>query len=99
MSGLGRLWRGDLALPDVFWTWAVFGGLAINLASSAVFLFLIMADRPLAAFAAGYGPSLPYNGVVAIGVWRSADRYRGERRWAELARIVTVAGMVVLSLT
>ena len=99
MNSLYRLWRGELPLSDAFWNWAVFGGLAINVASSALFLFLIWVDRPISAFIAGYAPSLPYNVIVTIGVWRSAELYVGDRRWAELARIVTIIGMVLLSAT
>ncbi len=99
MTSLCRLWRGKLALPDAFWNWAVFGGLVINVASSALFLFLITADRPFIAYVAGYAPSVPYNVIVSVGVWRSAERYAGERRWADLARIVTIIGMVLLSVT
>ena len=99
MTSLYRLWRGEIALPVAFWNWAVFGGLSINVASSALFLFLIMADRPISAYIAGYVPSVPYNVIVAIGVWRSAERFAGDRRWAELARIVTIIGMVLLSVT
>ena len=99
MNSLCRLWRGELSLPDAFWNWAIFGGLAINIASSALFLFLIEADRPISAVIAGYAPSLPYNVIVTVGVWRSAEHYVGERRWAELARTVTIIGMVLLSVT
>ena len=99
MTGLRRLWRGELELADAFWTWAVLVGLAVNLSTSAALLFLVMENRPIAAFVAGYAPSVPYNVIVAVGVWRSADRYDGERRWADLARIVTVTGMAILSLT
>ena len=99
MNSARRLWRGELALADAFWSWAVVGGLAINLATSAALLVLIMDDRPIAAFIAGYAPSVPYNIVVSVGVWRSAERYSGERRWADLARVVTIAGMVLLSFT
>ena len=99
MNNLRRLWRGELALADAFWNWAVFGGLAINVATSALLLFLIMADRPIFAFIAGYAPSVPYNVIVSVGVWRSAERYVGERRWADRARIVTIIGMVLLSVT
>jgi hypothetical protein len=99
MNTLCRLWRGELALPDAFWNWAVLGGLAINVASSALFLFLIIADRPISAFIAGYAFSVPYNVIVSVGVWRSAERYAGERRWADLARIVTIIGMILLSVT
>ena len=99
MIGLMRLWRGELDLPDAFWNWAVIGGLIVNLTSSALFMFLIMSDRPVAAFIAGYGPSVPYNILVCVAVWRSAARWEGDPRWAELAPIVTVVGMVVLSIT
>ena len=99
MKHLCRLWHGELALHNAFWNWAIFGGLVINVASSALFLFLIMADRPISAFIVGYAFSVPYNVVVSVGVWRSAERYAGERRWADLAQIVTVIGMVLLSIT
>ena len=99
MSALRRLWQGDLPLPQAFWNWAVAGGIAVNGLTSILFLGLIMADRIVAAFVAGYALSVPYNIVVTVGVWRSAERYEGERRWANLARIVTVAGMVLLSVT
>jgi len=99
MNHIGRLWRGELTLQNAFWNWAVFGGLIINVTSSALFLFLIMADRLIAAFIFGYALSLPYNVTVTVGVWRSAERYAGEHRWAKLAQIVTVIGFVLLSIT
>ncbi len=75
------------------------GGLVINAASSALFLFLVTADQPILALVAGYAPSVPYNIVVSVGVWRSAATYSGERRWADLARIATIVGMILLSVT
>ena len=53
------------------------GVFAINVSSSALLLILIMADRPIYAFIAGYVPTIPYNVIVCVGVWRSADRYAG----------------------
>ena len=99
MNNLCRLWRGELALANAFWNWAFLGGLFVNVASSALFLFLIMNDRPISAFIAGYAPSIPYNIIASVGVWRSAGHYQGERHWADLARTVTLIGMVLLSLT
>jgi len=99
MQHLYRLWQGKLALENAFWNWAVFGGLIVNVSSSAFFLLLIMADRPTSAFIIGYGFSVPYNVIVSVAVWRSAGRYAGERRWADLARMVTVIGMILLSVT
>jgi hypothetical protein len=99
MKHLLRLLHGELALENAFWNWAVFGGLIVNIVSSGLFLFLIMADRLIWAFIAGYAFSVPYNIIVTVGVWHSAGRYTGERRWAGLARVVTVAGMILLSVT
>ena len=99
MNGLRRLWKGEAPLQVAFWNWAVLGGLVVNLVSSGLFLFLVMSDQLVLALIAGYVPSVPYNAIAAVGVWRSAMRYDGERRWAEAAQIATVAGMVILSLT
>lgn len=99
MTRLRRLWAGDLPLHEAFWTWAVAGGLLVNLASSLGFLALIVADRPLAALLVGYAPSVPYNLVVLVGVWRSAARPDEDRARAELIRVVTLVGVVVLTVT
>ena len=99
MSRLRALWAGDLPLGEAFWTYAVTIGLTVNVVTSLLFLALIAADRPLAALFAGYVCSVPYNVVAVVGVWRSAARYQGERAHAELARLITLVGMVILSVT
>ncbi len=99
MTTLRRLWRGELPLAQAFWTWAVIGGLVVNGATSALFLTLMVGGRIALAFIAGYAISIPYNIFVAVGVWRSADRYDGDRRVADLARVATIVLMVVLSVT
>ena len=99
MNHLGRLWRGELSLDSAFWNWAVIGGLIVNGLSSALFAYLIMAELPIWAAVAGYSFSVPYNVIVAVGVWRSADRHDGDRRFAETARLVTAVGMILLSVT
>lgn len=99
MSSIARLWSGDLALPDAFWIWAVLGGLLVNVVTSGLFVGFMLADRPLPAVLFGYGISLPYNLLATIGVWRSADRYEGDRRVAEFMRLATAVGMLLLSIT
>lgn len=97
MSRLRRLWRGEVPLADAFWNWAVIGGVSFNLLATMLFLALLSADRPVAALVIGHVP-VPYNIVAAVGVWRSAARYEGPRQLAGLARVVTLVGMVLLSL-
>ncbi len=99
MEKLRALWTGELALGDAFWTWAVLGGLLVNISTSVLFIVLIMLEHAWAALIIGYGFSIPYNLVVVVGVWRSAARYFGPRSHADLARGATVVLMTVLSLT
>ena len=99
MEKLRALWTGDLPLGDAFWTWALLGGLLVNISTSVLFLVLIMIDHPWPALIVGYGFSVPYNVVAVVGVWRSAARYDGPRTYADLARGATVILMTVLSLT
>lgn len=99
MKQFQALWQGTLDLGEAFWTWAIFGGLVVNLATSILFLVLITFDFPWLAVLVGYGCSLPYNLVALVGVWRSSARYGGPKLHADLARGATAVLMVVLSLT
>lgn len=99
MATLRALWSGDLPLADAFWTWAVIGGLLVNISTSIACLALITADLPLAALIVGYGLSVPYNVVAVVGVWRSAARHDGPRSQASFARGASLILMLVLSLT
>lgn len=99
MRKLRSLWLGEMPLDEAFWTWAITVGLLVNLATSALFLALISADRPWAALIAGYGPSVPYNALAVVGVWRSAARHPGQAAHADLARLASAAVMLVLTVT
>ena len=70
-----------------------------NIATSILFLVLILQEQSLGAVLVGYGLSVPYNIVATVGVWRSAKRYGGPSLYANLARIVTVTLMAGLTLT
>jgi hypothetical protein len=99
LGKLRALWAGELPLSEAFWTYAVNIGLLVNVTTTLLFFALIAADRPFAALFVGYACSVPYNVVAVVGVWRSAARHPGERIHAELARIVSLVGMILLSFT
>ncbi len=96
---IARLWRGDLPLAEAFWSWAVLGGLLVNVSTTIGFLWLLMAGQTIAAYLVGYALSLPYNLVATVGVWRSAGRAGADARWAGAARVAVAVGMTILSLT
>ncbi|TGD42431.1 hypothetical protein EEB11_14235 [Pseudotabrizicola sediminis] len=99
MTRLLALWHGDLTLRQAFWNWALFGGLLVNVTTSLLFLALLADDHPWLALSVGYGLSVPYNVVVTVGVWRSANRHDGSQTQADAARVATLILMTVLSLT
>ncbi len=99
MGELRRLWAGEMPLLRAFWIYAVLIGVAVNLLTSAFFLVLLVAERPIAALIVGYGVSVPYNVFVVVCVWRAADRYDGDPAHADLARFVTLVGMILLTVT
>ncbi len=94
-----RLWNGDLPLDQAFWTYAVAGGLLVNLFTSLAFMGFVAVDQPLAALFAGYGLSVPYNLIVVVGVWRAAGRHQEDPARADRLRIITLIGMVLLTVT
>jgi hypothetical protein len=64
-----------------------------------LFLTMISLDRPWAALFFGYAPSVPYNALATVGVWRSAARYKGPAAHADFARIATSLVMLLLTVT
>ncbi len=96
---LRRLWKGAIPLEEAFWTYAVIGGVAVNVLTSLAFLILITMDLPLAAFVAGYGFSLPYNMIATVGVCRAAARDEVDSQKGKLYPFITLVGMVLLSVT
>lgn len=98
MSRMAALWAGRLPLVEAFWLWAVGGGLALNLGATFLMLALLTAELPAAlALAVNFAP-VPANVALAVGVWRSADRYEGPRHWADAARAGGVAWAAFLML-
>jgi len=99
MEQVSALWRGKVALGEAFWTWAVFGGLMVNVSTSLLLLVLVMLDQLWLALIIGKGLSLPYNLVVVVGVWRAAAVYEGRGFHADLARGTVLVMMIILSVT
>ena len=84
------LWAGEVPLARAFWGYAVAGGVALNLATTALSLALFTAQAPTVLAVVAHALPLPYNAFVFVAVWRSASLYRGRRLWADLARAAIV---------
>jgi hypothetical protein len=94
-----NLWAGELPLGDTFWRYAIGYGLLVNLVTTVLFFALLVADAGPVVLMAAFALPIPYNLLVVVAVWRSADRYPGPRKWADLARVGALCWMFVLTAT
>jgi hypothetical protein len=99
VTWLRRLWHGDLPLGEAFWTWAVTGGIAVNVVTSFFFLMFMTMEQTLLAVLFGYGLSIPYNIAATVGVWRAAAREPADRGRADIYRMATLILMLLLTVT
>jgi hypothetical protein len=87
-SYFARHWRGELPLGQSFWKNGVGVGLIctvalLGLAKESLFVWWIIAEMIL---------EVPIIVWQLVGIWRSAGRYAGPRRWSVLARVGAVIG-------
>ncbi len=69
----------------------------LNLATSLVSLGLVVSEAGYALLVPMFILPIPFNILIIVAVWRSAGRYTGPQKWADMARFGTVLWMVVLT--
>ncbi|MGE5147806.1 MAG: hypothetical protein ACM3N5_13725 [Candidatus Eiseniibacteriota bacterium] len=89
-SRLATLWSGEAPLGEVFWTYAVAGGLLVNAIGTTLYLWALSAGASLVLIYLPMLAPIPYNLFMLVAVWRSAARYTGPRERAELARAAII---------
>ncbi len=85
-------------MPEAFWWYAVVCGVLANFVTSGLFLILIVTDVNPWLLVPAFLLPVPYNIFVIVAVWRSAEQYQGDKKWADLARAATVVGMTILTM-
>ncbi len=92
---IGRLWRGEIGLVSAFWEGAVVYGTFIHVVLTGLAYGAFVAGAPFWIAVLLFFAGAPYTLLVTVGVWRSADRYRGPAKWAHAARIGVVIWAIV----
>jgi hypothetical protein len=93
------LWRGEVPLSEVFWTFTITVGTLINLLATGMMLAALAAGMPAAAAVLIHFLPLPYNVLALTAVWRSAQAYQGPKMWSHAAKLATAfwfAAMVLI---
>ena len=83
-----RFWNGDLSLPMSYWGVSVGIGLVFGL------LIGVFTGATGMSEDAMWGFLIPFQIYTVVGIWRSADKYKGAKFWAILAKVAVVFGIV-----
>lgn len=97
-SAIADLWSGRISLPRAFWEYAVVYGTLLNLITTFASLAALAAGAGGIAALAIYFLPLPYNLLIVVAVWRSAETYRGPVIWRQLSRIAVIVWAVIVSI-
>ena len=93
-----QLWRGDLPLAHVVWRHAVAYAFLVNVVLDIPFYALIINKAPALWIVLAFLAPMPYNIFVIVAVWRSAAKYSGAQKWADLARIGSLVWIALLTI-
>lgn len=98
-TGLVRdLWQGDVPLVKAYWLFGVLVGIGFAI----VFGYIEYQSEGLSE---GFGPAFiiglmlfyfVYVIFINISIWRSANKYRGSKRWAILAKVMVLVSWAAL---
>jgi hypothetical protein len=84
------LWSGDFPLGQAFWHYAIAYGTIANILATAAAIAAVLAGLPDAVAIGLHFLPLPYVVMAVVGVWRSADKYRGDPTWAGIAKAAVI---------
>ena len=85
-----KFWNGELSLPQSYWVVGTLIGTAVSL----LIMFIVISIGANEALL--FVLLIPWYVFVWGGVWRSADKYKGPKGWAILAKISLVLSGVRL---
>lgn len=95
MNQIKKIWNGELPLVKVYWIYFVLAGvllrILVEIGNSLVSInHLQLFSYLLIAIA------IPYQILVSVGIWRSAEAYTQGKVWAVLAKIAAVIGLLAV---
>lgn len=92
------LWRGDMPLVKTYWLFGVVASIMFNI----TFTYIGYQDD---TFTSGFGGFIVlgwllfyfiYSVFICVAIWRSANKYQGLQRYAVLAKVAVILGVMAL---
>jgi hypothetical protein len=85
-----------MPLGQVFWSFTIVFGTLFNFLATSVGLAAMAGGMPAPAAVALHLLPLPYNFLVLVGVWRSADSFSGHPFIATSAQVAAAAWFALM---
>ena len=83
-----RFWYGELSLPMSYWGVGLGIGIVFGFSVGIFIGILGMSEDAM------WGFFIPFQIYTVVGIWRSADKYKGAKFWAILAKVAVVFGIL-----
>ncbi len=83
-----KFWNGDLSLPMSYWGVGIGIGILFGFIVTAFIVAAGMSDDAM------WGFIIPFQIYLVVGIWRSANKYKGPNFWAVLAKIAVIFGVI-----
>ena len=97
MRAIIEFWRGNFPLGRALWLWGILGGGIVSLFSTLFALALFAAEAPAWPAIVVFAAYIPWNLVLLVGVWRSAEQGGVSREIAYGDRLLILAWVIALS--
>ncbi len=81
-------WNGELSLPLSYW------GVGIGIGFLFGFIILAFVIAVDLSEDALWGFIIPFQIYTVVGIWRSANKYRGPKYWSILAKLAIIVGVI-----
>jgi hypothetical protein len=88
MGFFGKMWRGEVSLPTMYWIFGVVVYMMFELFETAT------ASMSPTAAAAGHYLKLGYFAFLTVGTWRSSFRHTGSRLFIVFVQLSLLAAWV-----
>ena len=98
MGLIRDLWRGDVPLVKTYWLFGVVAGIFFRIAfayieyQGAVFSTALGAIFVLGLIVFVFA----YSVFISFAIWKSANKYQGLQRYAILAKVAVILGVMML---
>ena len=77
--------NGNISLPISFWLFGLIGAMIVGSSIVLILVFLNIFSNPLFRILC-----FPYLIITSIGIWQSANNYKGLKVWPIGAKIIVV---------